>query len=216
MRPSTLLRLFILLLLVACSSNDDDGGVIMTGVERDMQVVDRGVILADVSVMTQDSAVVADQGATEPDDAGVEMDVSIDEGVVVDMLVRPVDGSVTPEDAGGEPEPPMCGNAGPACEEACRWLADCALAGACELDDTDRPLLLEMMCQRTCENTPAYGESSFAGITAVNKPLCWHVMTRRSRPSVAVKHHLKCSTPSSSNALNSIGVLGCVKVIRHA
>ena len=157
MRTSTLLRIFILLPLVACSADENDSGVINTGVERDMQVVDRGVILADLSGMTQDSGISEDQGRTEPEDAGVELDAMTDAGVVVDIGGIPVDGSVTPEDAATEPEPPMCGNAGPACDEACRWLADCALAGACELDDTDRPLLLEI-CQRTCANTPAYGE----------------------------------------------------------
>jgi len=53
--------------------------------------------------------------------------------------------------------PPECVPGGNACEEACRWLGDCAVAGACALDATDRPLVVAM-CEDTCRGTPAYGE----------------------------------------------------------
>jgi hypothetical protein len=62
--------------------------------------------------------------------------------------------------AGGVMEmltPPECGPGVDTCEEACRWLADCALAGACELDATDRPLLVSM-CETTCGGSQAYGD----------------------------------------------------------
>jgi hypothetical protein len=53
--------------------------------------------------------------------------------------------------------PPECAPGEDACQEACRWLGDCAVGGVCELNATDRPLVVTM-CEQTCRANSAYGE----------------------------------------------------------
>lgn len=53
--------------------------------------------------------------------------------------------------------PPECGPGVDTCSEVCRWVADCALSGVCELDETDRPLVVQY-CERTCNEIREFGE----------------------------------------------------------
>ncbi len=146
---SSVLGMSIAVLIFGCDGSDSKSSTIvvqgdMTVVARDarggsMPPQDAGAPSVDAAPMVElDMAVVEpDMAVAEPDMAVVEPDMAV---VEPDM-----------------PDPPECGPGVDTCVEACRWLADCALAGACELDATDRPLVVTM-CERTCAQNGAYGD----------------------------------------------------------